>query len=163
MLKKIKKELMLEKNGVFIILYCESENKEYNYEHKVLMSMRWDNTLGFIGGKVDNNESLKEALLRETKEEINYDLDTTKVKHLISYNLNGFGIHSYTLKITTEEMFKIKNNYLKASHSEEEINGLCVLNIKKGELNKNLLKNNFCATSKLELKKLIKILSKENK
>lgn len=156
MFKRIKNEKMLDRNGVFVIIHCDNFDTKYDYMQKVIMSMRWDNQFGFIGGKVDNDESLIQALTREVKEEIGYQMtrkDILNLKHLASYDDNGFGIHSYTLKIDKETMLNIRKEYVNSSYSLEEINGLCIVNIM--EDNTNLLNNSFSATAKLELQQFI--------
>lgn len=48
----------------------------------VLMFNRWDGKIGFVGGKVDKNETVKQAVVREAREEANlwlYQSDLTGV------------------------------------------------------------------------------------
>lgn len=146
----IAQEHMMPRNGVFCILYCDNYGK-YDYDMKIAMTMRWNNLKGFLGGKVDGNETLKEALQREVMEEGNFDITGKEVEWLSSYADGNFGIHCYTCKITPEEMKSLRENFTKGSHAEEEVAGLLVLNLKEGELNENLLNSGFEASSRLEL------------
>ncbi|MGL5712692.1 MAG: NUDIX domain-containing protein [Paraclostridium sp.] len=148
--KRIAKEQIMPANGVFCILYCDNYGK-YDYDVKVAMTMRWNNLKGFLGGKVDGGETLREALQREVMEEGNFDITGKEVEWLSSYADNNFGIHCYTCKITADEMKSLRENFTKGSHAEEEVAGLLVLNLKEGELNNNLLDSAFEASSKLEL------------
>lgn len=147
---RIEKEKMLNKNGVFVILYSDNYG-EHEYDAKVLMTMRWNNNRGFLGGHVDEGETLREALNREVMEEGNFDITNKEVEWLSSYDLNGFGIHCYVCKITPTEMDSIRVNYTKATHAAEEVSGLLITNLKTGELNQNLLNGSFEATCRAEL------------
>ncbi|MGL5315591.1 MAG: NUDIX domain-containing protein [Peptostreptococcaceae bacterium] len=150
-------------NGVFVIIHCDNFDEKYNYDAKVLMSMRWDNTLGFIGGKVDEGETLHEALVREVREEINFFIGDRTYHHLSSYLdiAHKFGIHCYHMKVSREDMLEIRKTAMDATHSLEEMAGLCLLNIKGGErspLTNTLLNNQFSATAKHELKDFIELV-----
>lgn len=147
---RIKKEQLLEKNGVFVILYSDNYG-EHEYDAKVLMTMRWNNNRGFLGGHVDAGETLRQALDREVMEEGNFDITNKEVEWLSSYDLNGFGIHCYVCKISPEEMENIRINYTKATHAAEEVSGLLITNLKTGEINQNLLGGSFEATCRAEL------------
>lgn len=170
-------ELNKDKNSVFAILYT-TKNKPYvNYsdmdendpqKHSdvpvVLMNLRWNGQLGFIGGFVDGNETLLEALHRETKEEVSFDSTHLEFKPLATYqNKEGWlNTHSFIAEVTIEELIQIQKNALESEHYLAEQTGTVLLPLRNTSCNEyeNVLNQNFCATSKLELIKLNEMLSK---
>lgn len=132
----------------------------------VLMQMRFDGALGFPGGKVErsdysgnlNEYSLKKALIRELKEEINLDMyiDFSKVNHLSTFASDDLYIHNFSYRLTEEQfmnIFKKSNNPLNVSE-----NAGCVIchlnNFGNGRGYRNFQRNNFKATSLAELRLL---------
>ncbi|MGL6099449.1 MAG: NUDIX domain-containing protein [Fusobacteriaceae bacterium] len=149
MRNRIIKETLLKKNGVFVVLYSDNYG-EREYDAKVIMTMRWNNNRGFLGGNVDEGETLREALNREVMEEGNFDISGKNVDWLSSYELSGFGVHSYVCKITPSEMEYIRRNYVDSGHTEE-VSGILLTNLQTGDVNSNLLRCSFEATCKNEL------------
>lgn len=91
------------KDVAFALITCEhapqhpeAHGKVFRY---VLMSLRWDNKLGFIGGGVDEGESLKEAVLREIEEEAGIDLRASALTELVSHTNGKINIHAYTVDL----------------------------------------------------------------
>lgn len=165
-------------NGVFCMVASKSTIGQWKYDFLVLMTSRWDCQYGNLGGHVDGNEDLMTALRREAFEEGLVDLSKYQTpKYLSSYNDNGFGIHTYYVEVTNEELLEIRANVFNKEKQAEmelktgikptvdELAGLCVLNVSYTELYKdgtpnhklldNLLNNSFSATAKLELIDLI--------
>lgn len=155
---------------VFVCIYTKNAKPFCNYEGiseeikntnipVVLMQLRTDGYYGFIGGMVDKGEMLIEALLREVHEEINFNLDIEKIEPLVSYKTKNTNIHSFTYEVQSlEELIEIQLKSLSAKHFPSESGGCILLKAvdygnKKGYT--NFLKNNFCETSKIELKRLI--------
>ena len=130
----------------------------------VLMQLRWDGTLGFLGGLVNKGEDLIKALIREAKEEfaliINKEL-SKEIKLLSTYGDDSINIHSYYLEVSYERIKEIQRNSFGAKHFYSENQGCILPQIAdfKGEGIKKFLTNNFYLTAKEELKDLIK---KEN-
>lgn len=156
---KIADESVMPRNGVFLIITCDEfgtrADRKVKPDYKVLLNFRRDQCFGFIGGKVDEGETLREALNREVMEEINFDITGYTIKHMASYLDGDFGIHSYHMHISIQEMDKLRMNAL--MNTGDEISGLCLTNIFPGKFAGNavLLNNNFSATTKLELQELI--------
>lgn len=132
----------------------------------VLMQMRFDGAIGFPGGKVEksdysgnlNEYSLKKALLRELKEELNLDMyiDFNKVNHLTTFASDDLYIHNFTYKLSEKDFMKVfrdSNNPLNISENAGCI--VCHLNnFGNGKGYRNFQRNNFKATSLAELRLL---------
>lgn len=140
---------MDKKNGVFIALWCKeavfhNKSNKTDKEEKfplVLLINRWDNTIGFVGGIVDKNESEEEAIVRITKEEINFDIKNEfKKLKLINEKTNKYlNSKFYSLEVSEEIVKEIlkgsvdaKNYYTKVrSVFPVTINKKCFENISK--------------------------------
>lgn len=149
--ERIEPEQSLEKNGAFVILYSDDfENDEEN--KKVLMMLHWNGVFGFVGKEKEDDESYIDTLVNATKEQIDFDLSPyeKEIEHLASYSYNGYGIHTYVCKITSDEMKMIRS---KAHNNEESIfnySAITVFNISPQTV-ENVLNNNFGATSGMDL------------
>ncbi|GCD12649.1 NUDIX domain-containing protein [Clostridium tagluense] len=166
-----------KQNCVFASIFCRNANPYKRYEEVeglevriplVLMQMRWDGGLGFVGGKVDKEdkingmitqEVLKNALIREVKEEINLDLlDRENLKPLCTYQDKNVDIHNFSLEVSEEIFYFIFKNSVNSEHmiTENSGNVVChVANYKDDKGYQRFIENRFCATSLMELKHLI--------
>lgn len=153
-----------EKDCVFLWIYCpdisekiKERNSALSKVPGVLLQLRWDGMFGAPGGKVDPGETLDQALAREIKEEIDYDLDVSQVKPLISLRMGEYHIHSYKLVVSAEDLFKIRDGASVASMSAMECSGYNIVHAaqysKDNEVRGILkfLQNQFSATARLEL------------
>ena len=127
----------------------------------VLMQLRWDGTLGFLGGLVNKGEELIEALVREAKEEFALIIDkklSKEIKLLSTYADDSINIHCYYLEVNYEKIKEIQQNSFGAKHFYAENQGCILPQIAdfKGEGIKKFLTNNFYLAAKEELKDLIK-------
>lgn len=158
---KIPNETVMPRNGVFLIITCDEfgtrADRKVTPDYKVLLNFRRDQCFGFIGGKVDEGETLMEALKREVMEEISFDIDGYPLRHVASYLDGNFGIHSYHMHVSVGVMDRLRMNALMNSMDGDEVSGLCLTNIFPGGFsgNSELLNNSFSATTKLELQELI--------
>ncbi|MGL5710421.1 MAG: NUDIX domain-containing protein [Cetobacterium sp.] len=166
---------MKKQECVFLWLYCKNAKLYENYNDEsikdeennlIFLQMRWDGEFGTVGGKVDEGESIKEALVREVKEEINYDLteaEINKVEELAIYELEKYTIYSFMLEKTFEELISIRNNAVKAEHSISECNGYNLFRYNK-ELTakKQLTKLPFSGSGLTEIIKLIDKMEETN-
>lgn len=158
-----------KKDCVFAWIYAEGCQPYLNYKDvadqsvsmpMVLVQLRWSGDLGVTGGVVDGNETLIEALKREVSEEINYIItDDSKIIPMATFKDGDYHLHSFSYKVSFEELIKIRNNAVNAEHSVAECSGYNMVHIadygKKAGINQ-FRQNNFCASSKLELNILIK-------
>jgi U8 snoRNA-decapping enzyme len=153
---------------VFGVIYCTDAQPYKNYDHVgkevqtlqiplVLMQMRWDGQIGFAGGKVDEGENLKQALARELKEEIDFDVPEHLITPLATFKSDKANIHSFAIRVCYDKLLEIKNNSVNSQHNVAENLGSIfapIINSKYGEYN-NFLQNKFCATAKMELEALV--------
>lgn len=180
---------------VFLAIYCDDSKPwiDYNGLSKedrgkniplVFMIVRWDGYIGFAGGKVDEGETLIQALCRESKEEINFDVDPERAVLFCSFSANewrwgkgnsaeGFDafqnqenvvtrhIHCYEYKVTEEELRQAIRQAPDAEHFLAEIQGVFATQIANFKTDKDykgfteFRRNNFKATAGLELDYLI--------
>ena len=163
MYKKIKTG-MIEDNKlqcVFILIYCKDgkPHKQDGTIPIILTINRHDGYIGFVGGKVEKNETLLEGLYREVKEEIGYSIDINNVKPLATYTDENSNIHSFKYLVDYETIKNITKDIMLSEHYGIEITGFSLNHIKEYQDSKGikqLLKQNWTATSKLELNQLIK-------
>lgn len=128
----------------------------------VLMQLRWDGTLGFPGGLVNEGEDLNKALIREAEEEFHLVINeklSKEIKLLSTYADDSINIHSYYLEVNYAKIQKIQKKSFRAKHFYSENQGCILPQLAdfKGQGIKNFLNNNFYLTAKEELKDLIKI------
>ena len=103
-----------------------------NGMYHVLLQHRHDGLFGTPGGKVEDGETLHDALVREIKEEaniegiINNSLDYLPLGSFESGT--NFLIHSFVKQVSLDYLFQIRNNYMSASHASE-VAGMSVLEL----------------------------------
>ncbi len=127
---------------------------------QVVLIFRWDSRYGFPGGLVEEGESISEGAVREVKEELNFDIDESKLEllstHQVKEDLNA---HFFTYEITVEEKRQIHMNLLDASHFGFEVSGLVFLqcaNLISGKGVDNFLEKSVLAPAvNLDIKKLM--------
>lgn len=157
---------------VFVWIYARNCTPYSNYPYNdipnvslVLSELRYDGLLGSVGGGVeDDDESLEDALKREAIEEINYELDVSKLKPLLTVRSpNGTHNHSYSYEVSYEEIQKIRNNASTGIHFSAENAGVNLMHICRYTKGKGkecgyklLMEQNFVGTSKIELNTLVK-------
>lgn len=166
------------KNSVFISIYCESnfyknyegisETKKQSIIPLVLMMNRWDGKIGFIGGQVDENEDLLNALVREVKEETGFTLEA---KHIQNINLVCKSKHKnneisfFELSLDEFDFNHLLSHQHEAKHylTEGHLMTVHFINYEHMPSFDNFLKNNFSATAKDEIYKLISHLAWKEK
>lgn len=181
-----KNEILQDKpHCVFVSIVCRNaepfkknkEEKKYrNKDKKVtlcLMQMRWDGSLGFPGGKIDNNEIennivteeiLINGLIREMEEEIGLNrnkINPNNFKKLCTFTDDKFYIHNYIYDVDFEEFEYIFKNSINSQNIISENCGSVVLHLTDYSSDKgipNLLQHRYSATAKLELLKLLNFL-----
>lgn len=119
---------------------------------------RWDASLGFIGGKVDEGETLLQAAVRETKEESGYTIPEERLAPFCTHwmNDNGFEQHTHVFlcEVTPDEMYEIQKSTATAQHSRVEAAGFNVVHMVKESFT-NLRACQWAGTGKEELEILL--------
>jgi cytidyltransferase-like protein len=94
--------------------------------------VRWNGELGFVGGLVDEGETLIDAVVRETWEEVGYRLAPTQLTLVCSHSMIGKGhdvaqhTHLYVCKVTADELFQIRRQAVHAPHARTEMSAFAV-------------------------------------
>jgi len=158
---------------VFAAFYAEDGKPYRNYKdvsenHRntviptVMMQLRWDGTFGFPGGKVDGEETLREALVREVQEEVNYNIQHLIDKvHLVgSYSTKERKMcqHCFGIHVPYEELKRIRMCSLTGEHIDSENSGSVLVHIMNYGPNSGFeafRQNNFKATAGMELDDLV--------
>lgn len=168
-----------KKQAVFVALTSESQVWK-NYEGVseeikktvvplVLMLQRWDGKQGFIGGEVEEGESLKEAVGRECFEEIGLMLNDSELesaKLVSSHQTDKRVTHLMTIPISPELMKEAVEGFSKAEHFMSEIIAVMpihFINYRHKKAFNNFVKNNFASTVKEEIADLISELRWDEK
>lgn len=145
---------MVKKCGFLIAIYTNENNEKF-----VLMQLRYDGKLGFIGGEIEEGEDVVDGIVREVKEETSYDkVNISKMNKFKVLNLEEKEIYTYTYSMSKDEVEEIMKCQLKAEHFIEESFGFVIVPItmyEKYGFIENFLNNNFSGTAKEEFKNLI--------
>lgn len=164
-------QMSTKANFVFCFFFARKCNPYQGYElndipevNLVLLQMRWDGLLGACGGTVESTDlSLQDACHREVLEEMNYSLDTEKLKPLKSLEFYSGSIsHSYSYEVSYDELKEIRNNYVNAKHASAEVAGVNLCHISRYSKGQNkeagyncLMTQSFVGSAKYELECLV--------
>jgi 8-oxo-dGTP pyrophosphatase MutT (NUDIX family) len=163
-------ELHSEKNAVFIVFYtdpyhhyqtaehCKKWGEDAWYAKVSLMGVmqRYDFSTGFIGGSVDDGETLIEAALRECEEEVGYIANPNLLTPICSHYMKDDNVeqitHLYGCKVTPEEIYKIQTDSTssKASDARVENSAYAVVHMVNDSFD-NLRKSVWAGTGLQEL------------
>lgn len=170
---KVKNGLEATKNSVFIAFYTDQIHLYQTNEdcrewgHKAWFSkisllgyvIRWNGVSGFVGGKVDEGETLIEAAQRECEEEVGYKVDENRLSLFCTHNMvsDDFeqNTHLFVCKVAVEEIYEIRKSASDSQHSRVEGAGFVVVHM-VSDTPKNLLANTWAGTAHAELELLLK-------
>lgn len=165
---RVEDGLMAKENSAFIAFYTKpyhhyQTNEECrNWGEKAWFAKipllgvmhRWDGSLGFVGGKVDKNETLLESAIRECKEEINGEIKESQLKLLCSHEMKGQNTHLFICEVTPDDIYELQKKSVTSEHCKIESAGYSVIHLVAGAKD-NLLKSPWAGTGKEELEILL--------
>jgi U8 snoRNA-decapping enzyme len=167
-----------KKQAVFIMAYSETDIwRNYHGVSKeaqetivplVLMLQRYDGTIGFVGGQVDDGEDLLASAVREFKEETGYSLSSDQIRKFefaCSHETDKMVTHLMTIKVSEFVLKDIIANSYKAEHfmSEGTLFTTHMINYPHMRSFDNFMKNNFAPTVKEEIMEVIEKLNWKEK
>lgn len=130
----------------------------------VLMLQQWDGLKGFVGGEVEEGESLTGAVLRECVEEIGLRLsyeEIEKAKLVSSHQMENLVTHLMVVHVSPERMTEAVKGAARAEHfMSETVAAMPVhfFNYEKKRAFNNFIQNNFACSVKEEISDLISAL-----
>jgi 8-oxo-dGTP pyrophosphatase MutT (NUDIX family) len=136
-----------------------------NNQAKIMIQLRDDGLLGTSGGKIEKNETVIEALFREVKEEIVYDINEypdqliTPLLVIVDKSTN-WAINSFYRVVSSQEMEKLRFSYRNSSHTHE-VAGIAIYDVKPKTI-RNIKKQKFSGTALEEFSALVSIVTSGN-
>ncbi len=182
MKKVITGQVNEEKNASFISFYAKDyqpwkDNESLSDEQRatkvpaILMLNRWDGRVGFAGGNVDAGETLGQAAVRESIEEINYIVLEDGLDNICSHNFQAgkqtLSAHLFAKEVTVEELMFIQQGIHNSRDFGDEILGSVIVlvgDFGRGKGFPNFLKSPMASSVREELVELIsskKLVSEE--
>ena len=120
--------------------------------------VRWNGELGFVGGMVDEDETLEQALQRECLEEIGHELDMSQVELFESHAMTRGGAikhtHLYVQELSFFQLLSLRIDAVKANHAFTEMSAFCTTHLTP-EAPDVLLSQRWAGSAKECLKSLL--------
>ena len=118
--------------------------------------VRWNGALGFVGGAVDEGETLVEAVVRECGEEVGYVIDPLRLVLFCSHTVVGkdSANHLFVCKVSAEELYAIRRLSVDAPHARTEMSAFAVTHMTP-EAPDVLIAQKWAGTAKEELRVLL--------
>lgn len=122
-----------------------------------LMINRADGDIGFIGGKVEEGESLEVAAKREVEEEIGHVIQL-ELKPIVAHDIGSITTHAFVAEMAYEELRAMQKAATAGAHFGSEVTGIFLPHLidYDAELGKggglvNLMKNSLAPSVREEL------------
>lgn len=151
MIKEVKFGTLNKRNAAFVAFFLKSPcYKGYSYVKEdvqklnipqVLLLQRWDGKMGFVGGMVDEGEDILTSALRETREEIGFNIEEhhLQLREVCSHETSGdLNVHLYAVEIDLGLKRLILSKAHEAADYEAETCGVIfqqILDIEKNGFN----------------------------
>lgn len=165
-------------HSVFVTIYSRRKEKITRSITRevpgVLVIFRSDGRLGLPGGRVEDRDlignivttdGLRNAAVRETREEIGYNIpNKSLLKFESSILLGSNQITNFSYLVTDKELNEIYKRYsdtINKFFNEDEVFGLNRLYFKNSNIARNIFKQNFKAVAKQQIENLITKYFKE--
>lgn len=169
LIKRVSDGLMAENNSAFVAFYTDpvkiydgADNlPESVWSLKVpLMGavLRWDGSLGLVGGEVEPSETLVNAAIRECYEEVGYEPDADSLTLVCSHSMAGNGrkqnTHVFACKVSKIQIYEIRMRSCSSRHGQTESAGFNVLHMNAQTL-ESLSSMHWAGTALSEIKILL--------
>jgi 8-oxo-dGTP pyrophosphatase MutT (NUDIX family) len=113
---------MIYKNMIKFKEYIEKHYKESScialfVDDELLLLYRsnkssWEpHRYGLVGGQIEDKETIKEAAIREMKEEIGYKLPINKLNKITIINEDNFKTHIFAAKVNKKPNIKLNKEH----------------------------------------------------
>lgn len=151
-------------DAAFLWIYSHNPGKDI----KVFAQLRKDGKLGAPGGKVEKDETLLQAVLREVKEETGIDLSKQE-EYLVELatfgDESGKHSHSFALKVDEKLLYRFQEiaTVQKGTHGKDEAFGYVLLPVTNLKNFNNIIKHNFAFSARAEFTLLVKTVSGNGK
>lgn len=120
-----------KKQAAFVIFYALDGKPWENYPEDnsgrqnlviptCLVNNRSDGSLGFIGGRVDGNETLEEAAIREVQEEIGHTV-SGKLEPIVAHDIGPITTHAFAIEMPYTQLRVLQDNVMHAPHFGSEV------------------------------------------
>ena len=108
------------RNVAFLIIHTKKHENFNNEEIRsnrgsvniplMLMINRWDGKIGFPGGNINENETIKDGLLREVREEIGLTLVPNQISKIEEFTFQDKKVHLFVIQTDHYSMKEIIRN-----------------------------------------------------
>lgn len=143
-----------ERNAAFVCFIakdCKPYGDKTAPMDKILMTMRWDGSLGMFGGGVEEGETLVEAAIREVMEEANTVVTADEMipvcSHVVNDTLNS---HLFVVYVEEAILYEAQLAAMSARDARSEGAGALVMHM-HSRTKENLLNGSLAKTVKEEL------------
>lgn len=108
------------RNVAFLIIHTKKHENFNNEEIRsnrgsvniplMLMINRWDGKIGFPGGNINENETIKGGLIREVHEEIGLTLVPNQISKIEEFTFQDKKVHLFVIQTDHDSMKEIIRN-----------------------------------------------------
>lgn len=122
-----------KRQAAFVIFYALNGQPWMNYPQDgsgrqeltiptCLMINRADGNIGFVGGMVEEGESLEQAAKREVEEEIGHTINV-ELKPIVAHDIGPITTHAFAAEVSYEQLRKIQEDAIHGPHFGAELTG----------------------------------------